>query len=260
MIGRLPDTLHDRAFVITMKRKLRHEEIAKLPKSFTGVDLRRKAQRWAIDNIEAFRHAAPLMPHGLNDRAEDNCSPLLAMADLAGGHWPDTARKAAALLGAGGDTDESAATILLEDIRGIFATRGTDRISTKDLLSALVALEERPWADYRRGHPINSRQLAGMLGRFGVSSGTIRLLDGSTPKGYHLGAFGEVFTRYLPDPPSQIRHNATGPVNTERNGDLTSATTKPCGGSENTRIANTGGPCGVVADKTGRSAKRRWTI
>jgi Protein of unknown function (DUF3631) len=43
---------------------------------------------------------------GLNDRAEDCWSPLFAIADIAGGNWPDLARKAALALSA--DTDDSA--------------------------------------------------------------------------------------------------------------------------------------------------------
>jgi hypothetical protein len=40
----------------------------------------------------------PDMPPGVEDRDADVWEALLAVADLAGGHWPTTARKAAVTL------------------------------------------------------------------------------------------------------------------------------------------------------------------
>jgi putative DNA primase/helicase len=44
---------------------------------------------------------------------------------------------------------------------------------------------------------MTQRQLAGRLRGFGVLSKSIRLPDGSTPKGYELSQFDEAFERYL---------------------------------------------------------------
>ena len=41
-------------------------------------------------------------------------------------------------------------------------------------------------------------QLARLLGKFEILSGTIRLPDGRTPKGYYLSAFKDAFAAYLP--------------------------------------------------------------
>ena len=56
---------------------------------------RRPGGRTIIWRLEA---ALPEIPDDLNDRAQDNWEPLLAIADLAAGDWPNTARPAAKAL------------------------------------------------------------------------------------------------------------------------------------------------------------------
>ena len=54
------------------------------------------------------------MPIELNDRAADNWRPLLAIADLAGGEWPQLAREAALILS--GEAQDGAINVeLLKD-------------------------------------------------------------------------------------------------------------------------------------------------
>ena len=53
-------------------------------------------------------------------------------------------------------------------------------------------------------------RMAALLKPFAISGGTIRLPDGSTPKGYKLADFADAFSRYLPDLPS-AENNATTP-------------------------------------------------
>ncbi|MDH3469386.1 MAG: DUF3631 domain-containing protein [Gammaproteobacteria bacterium] len=104
LIGKLPDTLQDRAIEIRLERKKSSEQVCRLPAHGTGAfsDSRRKIARWADDLAEHFEVAEPEIPIGLHDRAADNWEPLLAIADLAGGEWPVEARKAAlALTGQG---------------------------------------------------------------------------------------------------------------------------------------------------------------
>ena len=98
--------------------------------------------------IDKLRVARPGMPSALGDRAADICEPLLAIADLAGGKWPDMARAALVELCAGGDVvDESAGIRLLAAIREIFQAGQVDRISTKDLLEELISRDgDEPWA------------------------------------------------------------------------------------------------------------------
>jgi putative DNA primase/helicase len=106
-IGTLADTLADRAIVVQLQRKPPTATVARLCRrdSEEFAALRSQAARWAIDNFDVLVDPEPQLPNGLNDRASDNWRPLLAIADLAGGEWPEQARRAACLLS--GETQDS---------------------------------------------------------------------------------------------------------------------------------------------------------
>lgn len=57
--------------------------------------LLRKAKRWAQDNHEAVEKANPDIPSELDSQDADFWRPLLAIADVVGGDWPEKARAAA---------------------------------------------------------------------------------------------------------------------------------------------------------------------
>lgn len=198
LIGRLHPTLHDRALVITMRRKLRGEAVVSLH-DFDGEELRRQCARWVADNAEYIRTRCPQMPEGLFNRQADNWRPLFALADTAGGDWPERARQAAQAA-INTDTDnESMGVMLLADIRATLEAKGLDRITTESLLEVLTGMEERPWVEFSHGKPMTARHVARLLKPFGVLPGTIRMPSGGTAKGYHLSAFADAFARYLMD-------------------------------------------------------------
>lgn len=117
-IGKLADTLMDRAVVIPMRRRAAGEHVEMLRRDRVGKELeplRRAAMRWSLDHADELRPADPVVPGALHDRARDNWRPLLAIADAAGGNWPERARRAAILLADG--EDEDVAVQLLGDIR-----------------------------------------------------------------------------------------------------------------------------------------------
>jgi putative DNA primase/helicase len=99
-IRSLADTLEDRSVIITLQRKLRNANVERLRRRDTEEfqKLRSQAARWAADNFCKLVDPNPVVPEVLNDRASDNWRPLLAIADLAGGAWPEDARRAACLL------------------------------------------------------------------------------------------------------------------------------------------------------------------
>lgn len=197
----LPDTTVSRSIVLRFKKKTRDEPIEKL-RERTAVavftPLRRKAARWAADNIEALRAAEPVAPEDLSDRSEDAWEPLLAIADLAGGEWSDLARAAARFLGgATSDDAESAGVMLLADLRDLFIRRHTDRLSSRDVLDELTSRDDRPWSEWSKGHSLTARGLARLLKPFGIAPATAR--DGERVfKGYLQDDFGDAWTRYLP--------------------------------------------------------------
>src|SRR5262249_49905845 len=127
MIGRLPNTLRDRAIVISMQRKLPCYKVEKLGgkgKLARYTELAVIAQRiarFAADNRDCLRQADPAVPRELNDRAADSWTPLFAIAEAAGGAWPQRARMAAVALSSSADSSESQGVLLLRDLRDLFA-------------------------------------------------------------------------------------------------------------------------------------------
>jgi putative DNA primase/helicase len=201
LIGTLPDTLHDRAVTIDLKRKLRTESVAPFrPDRADHLDLlARKAARWAQDNAEAIASADPEMPDGIINREADNWRPLLAIADAAGGAWPERARKAAeAAHIAAGDDKASRLELLLHDIRVIFTEQGKVEIPSADLVRGLVNLDGHPWGEMGKSRkPLTTNGLSSRLRPLAIISENIRVGD-RVPKGYKLARFEEAFSRYLP--------------------------------------------------------------
>lgn len=205
LIGDLPGTLEDRALVVPMRRRRPEEQVAKLRLDRLGefAPLCRQAWRWAQEHREALTLADPAMPETLHDRAADNWRPLLAIADAAGGPWPARARRAAILLSGGVTEGEQAPAVqLLADVRDLFRERGVERIASADIVAALTLREDRPWPEWYHGRPLTVRQLAKLLGRFGVSPKVQRLGE-ATARGYQVEQFGDAFARYLPSDPLQ---------------------------------------------------------
>ena len=146
-IGKLPDTLHDRAIEVRMQRKRAHERLARMrdtdPETF--VVLTSKIWRWVTDKTVSLRAARPEIPSVLDDRACDKWTPLLAIADIAGGHWPTTARAAATALSITTEgRDDSKPAMLLADLRDIFAMGGARQLTTKEILNRLASIDDRP--------------------------------------------------------------------------------------------------------------------
>ena len=199
-IGHVADTIMDRSVVLELRRKLPHEEVDRLrhagPDLFSN--LQEKLARFANDYSEQVRLARPPLPACLNDRAQDNWEPLLAIAMVAGGQWLEVGTKAAVKLSGSGNPVETIGTELLTDIKEIFEMNERERISTADLIRALCDDDEKAWATYNRGNPISPRQLANKLKGYGITSTTLRFRHTGLAKGYERKQFEEAFSRYIP--------------------------------------------------------------
>jgi hypothetical protein len=210
-IGRLPETLEDRSIVVSMHRAMKGEVPERLRLDRLGQlePVRRRLDRWAGDHLDALRAADPAMPAALtSDRACDNWRALLAIADEAGGTWPDRARKAACLLSGVGETEDSIAVRLLADIKMLFDERGAARLASSEIVGALVEMEDRPWPEWREGRAITGPGVARLLKPFGIHPGQWRA--GSKPaRGYLAANFEEAWMRYLPlpSPPLDSGHS-----------------------------------------------------
>lgn len=205
LIGELPPTLADRSVVIRIVRKRTDEKTARL---LTGqlmnvcLETRRRLVRWGQDNQDALRHSLPPVPDELSDRAADNWSPLLAVADLAGEEWPERARRAAVSLSTAAAEPQEFSVMALHDVWTLLELRGP-RIRTEDVVAALVRLEERPWSAYPKDRCLDARTLAGLLKSFGIRPRDARI-DGGIHKTYGRDQFLDAISRYPMSPPPQL--------------------------------------------------------
>lgn len=204
-IGELPDTIADRCVRIRLKRRAPGEPVERLRQNRPPEDaaiLREQSKTWADEHDQDLQDARPALPDELDDRAQDAVEPLLAVADLAGGTWPERARAALVELRRGDESsvESSLGVELLADIRAAFDLDGVDRLSTAQLIERLADDEEGPWLDWRGAGHVKPRTIGRLLGAFGVSSRTIRLDDGNTAKGFLREQLTDVWTRYLSSP------------------------------------------------------------
>lgn len=128
----------------------------------------RKAARWAADHFDAIKQAEPDAPEQLNDRAADAWSPLLAIADLAGGEWPIRARSAAIELSGDGEGTETAREMLLRDLCEMFGAEPSGVLFVREIIAMLHKRDDRPWSEWKSGKPITSRQIATLLKPLGA--------------------------------------------------------------------------------------------
>jgi putative DNA primase/helicase len=211
-IGRLPETLADRSVLITLQKRKPDEFVQDFRDDRADHlrDLASRASKWAQDHQHDLRQSEPIMPAGIHNRRADNWRPLLSIADLAGGEWPERARRAAIALSSKTDDTDSIRVQLLVDIRTIFDSTGKDRLMSEELVEHLHKMEDRLWPEYgKRSQPISKNQVARLLKPFTISPGTIRCGE-TTGKGYKLSKFDDVFARYLPSQTVTTSHvNAT---------------------------------------------------
>ena len=243
-IRALADTLEDRAIVLLLQRKPRTAKVARLRRrdSDEFSILRRQAARWTADNFSALTDPEPSIPDALNDRAADNWRPLLAIADLAGGEWPERARKAACLLSGEGHDATSVNVELLADIKLAFGD--ADEIRSADLVVKLTADPERPWADWKHGKPLTQKMLAGTLAPFGIISETVHPTGLAHGKGYKRVRFEEAWEAYNPgqkppalqNQPSEACTRASG-GDTGTSSDFRSVQKESSHGSKNANLS-----------------------
>ena len=210
-IGALPGTLHDRSIPIRLERAKPGELCQRFDSRHVEqeAELCRKLARWCADNLARLEASDPALPSGAFNRLADNWRPLFAIAEVAGGDWPQRAADAFAKLTAKTDADaQGINTMLLADIRRVFNEANAERMLSKTLVDCLCTMSDRPWPEANRGNPITPTWMAGRLRGFNVSSKTIRVGD-DRANGYELAHFQDAFDRYLPNPGLAKRDNVT---------------------------------------------------
>ncbi|WP_019887643.1 DUF3631 domain-containing protein [Streptomyces purpureus] len=216
-LGSLPDTILTRSVIIRMRKRAPNEKVSPYRRRThekEGHALRDRLAKWADTVRDAVAEAWPEMPEGVTDRPADVWEPLLAVADAAGGHWPERARAACLeLVHAAHEGDDSSLGIrLLTDLRDkVFC--GADRMPTAVILECLLSLDDSPWVDLD-DKPLNARTLARMLSAYvtpankPIKPRTFRTASG-TPKGYYAEDLADAWLRYCPPPPEESATAAT---------------------------------------------------
>jgi hypothetical protein len=199
-IGRLPGTIEDRSVIARMGRRRPDEAIQSL-RGGRAPDLQRLARmvaRWVSDHARDIARADPAMPAGIYNRAADNWHPLLAIADLASGEWPERARQAAIELSRDGGDSESERVQLLADLRELFDVEPSGVLFTKAILADLAKRDDRLWSEWKNGKPITGRQIASLLKPLGITTNQTVRRGVDHDKGYKRKDLEDAFERYLP--------------------------------------------------------------
>jgi hypothetical protein len=198
----LPDTIMTRSIVVRMRRRAPSEVVEPWRSRINGPqgeELGERLRDWS----STARHSVtwPDMPAEIEDRNADVWEALLAVADLAGGEWPERARvSAVTVVTATSGREGGLGVQLLADLRTVFA--GRDRLPTEVILERLNTLDESPWGDLR-GKSLDARSLSRRLSRYEVAPTQWR--DGDVRmRGYLAADLADPWVRYLaPLPGSQ---------------------------------------------------------
>jgi hypothetical protein len=197
----LPDTIMSRCVPIRMRRRAADEQVEPWRPRLTRAaadKLRDQLAAWAHLNAECIEW--PDMPPEVSDRDADVWEALLAVAYLAGGHWPQSARDAAVtLVTQSRQRPPSIGVLLLRDVRTVFDESGYEVLRSEQLIAALTAMPEAPWQTIRKGgNPIDQRSLAQRLGKYDIASKTQRA-GGAVVRGYAREQFTDAWKRYVTD-------------------------------------------------------------
>lgn len=208
----LPDTITSRAVVIHMRRRAPGQKVRPYRERVTapeGAALAKQLAAWAASAAKRVGSPWPDMPPGVEDRQADAWEPLLMVADLAGGDWPDLGRSACVALVKGARDDaETTGTLLLADLRAVFGA--AEALPTETILGKLHGMDESPWGDWY-GHPLTARDLARLLRPYGAGPRVVRIGD-STPRGYRAEDLADAWHRYLAAPGSATSATSATPL------------------------------------------------
>ncbi len=200
-IDDVPATIRSRSLVVPMQRRLPGEKTDRWNRRTSAAEA--EPVCWLLQSWAELVHSyaleflgpdRPVFPMGVDDRDADVWEPLLSVAELAGGHWPERARAAAVAHVAhnGFRATPSDGIELLADLRAIFDQRQVKAIFTADLLAELAGGDPR----WRR---LEGRTLARRLQTYGIrETHRDQRIGATVRKGYRREYFEDAWSRYLP--------------------------------------------------------------
>jgi hypothetical protein len=209
-LGGLPDTILSRSVVVRMRRRAADEQVEPWRRRIhaaQGKEIGDQLALWAEAALGSVINTWPDMPPGVTDRDADVWEALLAVADVAGGQWPERARSAAVtLVTEGKESTPSLGLRLLADIRTVFGLAA--KLPTGDLIARLRKIPEAPWDDLK-GKPLNDLILSRMLKDHGIKPKVIRIGE-DVSRGYAREDFHDAWKRYLPPIGAKAVTDVTG--------------------------------------------------
>jgi hypothetical protein len=139
---------------------------------------------------------------------------LLAIADAAGGDWPQKGRDALLEILTGEAAEDSSTGVrLLSEIRDIFDRQRVGSLPTFDLLSALC--DANPyWSEFNHGKTLSAGSLGRLLKPYGIHHRKLRV-GASTPWGYQRNSFTDAWARYLARNLEQVEQCSDDAVSTQ---------------------------------------------
>lgn len=213
--GNMPATITTRAVTIHMRRRRSDQTVEQFRQRTAERDarpIREALAAWMASVADQVADAIPSLPDGVVDRSAEIWEPLVAIADAAGGEWPERARQACAHFVLKSSQPVTNGVRLLADLRTIYDRHNATRLATKALLADLTELEDAPWGDLDgRGKQLDGRRLAAELARYGIAPVAFKDDSDTTVKGYVTYAtnrtksqkaqvgLSDAWDRYLPN-------------------------------------------------------------
>ena len=188
-----PDLLptYQRSVVIWMRKP----DPGAMPEDFrdrlhapVGQAIRDAMGEWAHSQALSLYGTWPDLPDGIHGRDADIWEPLLSVADVAGGPWPEMARAACCeiALGAGGNPSAiPPGARLLADLAVIWTG---DKLPTSVIVERLLALPGGIWARMWPDPVSGAREMAALLRAYKVSPRKV-WHGGKALQGYVRGDF-----------------------------------------------------------------------
>jgi hypothetical protein len=202
---RAPQSVKSRSIEIRLQKRMNSEPIEDFQTKsvkFEAEELREWIQNWADENRHLLEWENVEIPFQVQDRERELLLPLYAVARLAG--WEEEFQEIALTFAHQRQNEEIPnERKILSDCLQIFEIRGSsDRITSKDLIAGLNALEEADYKHWNRERGMNDKTLSKTLRLYQIETTQIRFGE-KTNKGYYRQPFEVAVSRYLQEESSQ---------------------------------------------------------
>jgi hypothetical protein len=209
-MGNLPETLMTRSVVIRMRKRRKEESIEPYFSRVhapLGAMLGNSLAQWGGIVAADLAGAWPELPDGIQDRAAECCEPLCAVADSAGGNWPETGRAALReiFLDVAEHAGPSPSQRVLADLMTVWPGNKASA-SSRALSDALRTLDGAPW--HTLWPPESGpRELAALLSSHHVSPVKVKV-GGKALQGYRRAEVANALAVLVPEVPEPAQATA----------------------------------------------------